>query len=74
MRKACRLLFYSSAISILKTDGLGEHRLVVFRASPDICGLLLGVNDGFWSFSSKSWRLYTVDRLVLMMVAPIAQW
>lgn len=54
MRKACRLLVYSSAISILKTDGLGEPRLLVVRTSPDICGLLLGGYDGFWSFSFKS--------------------
>lgn len=51
MRKAC---FYSSAIWILKTYGLGEHRLLVFRTSPDICGLLLEGYDGFWSFSFKS--------------------
>lgn len=72
MRKAC---FYSSAISILNTSSLGEHRLqVVVRTSPDICGLLLGGCDGFWFFSSKSWRLYMVDSQPLMMVAPIAQW
>lgn len=44
MRKAC---FYPSAISILKTDGLGEPRLLVVRTSPDICRLLLGGYDGF---------------------------
>lgn len=71
MRKAC---FYSSALSILKTYGLGEHRLLVVRTSPDICGLLLGGYDGFLSFSSENWRLYTVDNALSTMFAPIAQW
>lgn len=71
MRKAC---FYSSAIWILKTYGLGEPRLLVVRTSPDICGLLVGGYDGFWFFSSKYWRLYTVDRHLTTMFAPIAQW
>lgn len=71
MRKAC---LYSSAISILKTYGLREPRLLVVHTGPDICGLLLGGYDGFWSFSSKSQRLYTVDRQITTMFAPIAQW
>lgn len=74
MRKACRLLFYSSAISILNTYGLREPRLLVFRASPDICGLLLGGYDGFWFLSSKSRGLYTVGKHFLTMFALIAQW
>lgn len=74
MRKACLVCFYPSAFSILETDGLGEHHLLVFRTSPDICGLLLGGYDGFWSFSFKSQRLYTVDSHLTTMFAPIAQW
>lgn len=51
MRKACS---YPSAISILKTYGLGEPRVLVVHTGPDICGLLLEGYDGFWSFSSES--------------------
>lgn len=70
MRKACRLLVYSSAISILKTDGLGEHRLLVVRTSPDICGLLLRVTTAF-GLSLPRVRDYIRLTVVLLRCSPL---